>query len=322
MSNRRPIWRYVAAVLALLASAVALGVAHHGYLQRVKYNAKVGRVIDAETGEGVAGASVIVSSWTNYGATGERQGTKQDYSAIVHTDEEGRFEVSDRWRCKHWSQSRWLPTTQGIWYVLVLKPGYIMPLNDGLWRNVDADGFVQIDYYDFRRPPYALWPISPVRIDPIELERVSIVASNPNPTHRPREISLAQAIRYYKLHYEQIHRFFPEPEWTRMEKSIRADLMPRFCSVEPTHMFGIVTRRLMDEFVFDPKAFAATMAKLEPENSELALRGSRDARFPASSICEAVRQDIELEEIEARKPGWRHRDVGSGEQPCGYEMTP
>src|SRR5581483_4916046 len=178
------------------------------------YLRKTGRVIDADTGEGIPGAFVVADA--NFIESVLKTGTLSEYRLILRTDSKGNYAIPSTWQYAISPRFYWMTfffeSSKHTWTVLALKPGYIEDADEQNLVPPTAD----VDYRPrVSRQRVSSWSGLSVNVQPIKL--------------RKHNLSSAQAIVYYRGIALYGVGDSPEADY-EMNRAISAYIASTFCS--------------------------------------------------------------------------------------------
>ncbi len=235
---------------------------------------RYGRVVDANTGAGLAHVPVIAFATIGGQAGWGPSGYGTLYRTITYTNEDGYYYVPAKWGSMPFAP--YLPTMMWVridWAITALKVGYAVQGDEVEWELPRHGQYHPPSPY--RKPHYQIgfWGL---HIEPIRMEKVNL--------------SLYQAAHYYADILHAAGTFDRLAKQSDEEKALRRPVydyfMPKVCALDPdTRLnWGI------GDFVDEPMKYFDLIFKMGDELEKRFPGGGRDrALWIAGYQCKALK---------------------------------
>lgn len=237
------------------------------------YLPKTGRIVDLETGKGMADTTVIAVA-TFYAPNpveGSAHGTL--YRIITHTDSDGDYSIPSTWSHVVFAFPALPGTTPKVtWIITAYKPGYAIVGDEVAWV---FDEYGQASYF-----PRSTWfsPASTfqgvsVHVAPITMKTV--------------DLSLKEAAVYaWRIaSYGSALDARERPEEIALRENLNFRFMPLVCKLDPETKMDSTEAGALTTFARDYLKARSKLSELEPQGyRDLYMRPV----FHASNVCAAM----------------------------------
>ncbi len=233
---------------------------------------RYGRVVDANTGEGIAHIPVIafakIATQSGWGG----MGTRTLYRTITYTDTDGYYSV-----ISHWGSMPLFPTFPGDfleirWAITALKLGYAVQGDEAEWELPRGGKYHSPSPYRKPNYQYGFWGL---HIEPIRMEKVSL--------------SLYQAVHYYTDVVFSAHTYDRSAKQTEEEKALRRPVydyfMPKVCALDPDTRLNWSA----GDFVDEPMKYDYLMLEIGTEVEKKSPGQGKNVDWIAGYQCKVLK---------------------------------
>ena len=233
---------------------------------------KAGRVVDATTGEGMPGVTVIASA--HFFAQNPVHGSASDYPyrIITQTDAHGAYYIPATWQDISFA----FPGMEAReeWLVTAFKPRHAVVGDEQAWKEFNKYGEKKYKPYSVVVSPPLTWRGLYFEVDPIRLQ--------------PVNLTLREAAIYYNditglgLYSVAMRK----PEEIALRKIGYDMFQPSVCALDGESTMDSTEAVSLVAYVFDRRKFIESLRTVEPS-------GFGDAyRYPvfhAKNVCAAMK---------------------------------
>ena len=233
---------------------------------------RYGRVVDANTGEGLAHVPVIafatIATQSGWGS----MGTRTLYRTITYTGADGYYSVTS-----HWGSIPLFPTFPGDfseirWAITALKLGYAVQGDEAEWELPSGGQYHSPSPYKKPDYRYGFWGLY---IEPIRMEKV--------------DLSLYQAAHYYWDIISATHTYNRIAKQTEEEKALRRPFydyfMPKVCALDPDTRLNWSA----GDFVDEPRKYDYLMIDIGTEVEKKSPGQGKDVGWIAVYQCKVLK---------------------------------
>lgn len=236
------------------------------------HSSKVGRVVDAETGQGMPDTYVVATAV--FSAQGLIAGSANEAlcRVVAKTDSDGRFRIPSTWSKARYAMPFLQPSEK--WLVTAIKPGYVVVGDEDSLYAWNKDGSPQLVPSSIVFTPIAHWSGFGVDILPIQLQKTSL--------------SSKQALIYFsKLSSLGMRNKFNEsPENIELKRSAYTIFRPYVCALDKDVILDQYEALAYESVAMNSIRFTRNLMNFEPRAIG---EGAGSFMFHAGNICRALR---------------------------------
>jgi hypothetical protein len=273
--QKRRLLRWLAASIVVIASAfLAFVFIAPSFFPA--FSLKVGRIIDHDSGQGIADADVVVAGW--YSQKGSwRDVSFCTYVAITTTDQNGNYHLPSEYL--HMVVGLPSADPKNSWYIYASKDGYVKA--DTKWPlQYDIDGSARgITRWDSR------WYVTPrsgfeIQIPPIELMQVDISLTQRIAYFRETGFgaNCSDDLTYLKPMRQAVRRFYESVTHV-------------ICTSAENDTIESTTVNLLTLWADDTQEFMAAWQALDPQLSHHEMVATSKA-YRMGDVCKVARAGI------------------------------
>lgn len=236
------------------------------------HSPKTGRVIDAETGQGMVGVYIVASA--SFYAQGLFGGSADEplYRIVTRTDSNGEFKLPSTWSKASFALP--IASPRVVWMVTAVKPGYVVVGDEDALNSWRKDGSPRLWPRSVESNPNARWQGGMVQISPIQLRNTPL-------TNKPALVYFwTQASLGSRAALQQT------PESLDLRKVGYDAFVPYVCSLDADSVLDQYEALAYRAVARNSMAFSSNLDRMEPwTNGEKFSHSS----FHAGNICAALK---------------------------------